>query len=238
MKKILCFTLLMLGGSASVSWAVPVALNGTYFIGGGASVLDGSGGLLSDNFIDTSPPSALPLFGTTFVTSPLNSSAISFAIADQGILVAGSDTVGLGEFATAVTVTNFSGSFITPGGKAQLRLDFANDAFAGDVDSITQALLSFSLAGDGNILFNEDLLFSGTDDQERVFLRTFDLPAGLLGTFDITLSSLSGDFNSAANNTASVGFRIDAVPEPATLPILLSGLGLLAFANRKKVGKR
>lgn len=238
MKKALCFTLLILGGPASVSWAAPVTLNGSYFIGGGASVLDGAGNLFSDNFTDTSPPSTLPLFGTTSVTSPLNSSAISFAIADQGILVAASDTVGLGEFATAATTTNFSGSFITPGGKTQLRLDFANDAFAGNADSITQALLSFSLAGDGNILFNEDLLFSGTDDQEQVFLRTFDLPAGLLGTFDITLSSLSSDFNSAANNTTSVGFRIDAVPEPATLPILLSGLGLLAFANRKKVGAR
>lgn len=238
MKKALSFTLLLLGGSASVSWAAPVELNGSYFIGGGAGILDGAGNLLSDNFTDTSPPSTLPLFGSTSVISPLNSSAISFAIADQGILLAASDTVGLGEFATATTTTNFSGSFTTPGGKTQLRLDFANDAFAGNVDSITQALLSFSLVGDGNILFNEDLLFSGTDDQEQVFLRTFDLPAGLLGTFDITLSSLSSDFNSAANNTTSVGFRIDSVPEPATLPILLSGLGLLAFANRKKVGAR
>ncbi len=235
MKKTLGFILLMFGGAASVSWAVPVALNGTYFIGGGVSILDGAGNLLSDNFTDISPPSNLPLFGVASVTSLLNSSANSFAIVDQGTLVSGTDTVGLGEFVTATTVTNFSGSFITPGGKTQLRLDFANDAFAEGVDSLAQALLNFSLAGNGNILFNEDFLFSGTDDQEQVFLRTFDLPAGLSGTFDITLSSLSSDFSSAANNTTSVTFRIDAVPEPATFPILLSGLGLMALVNRKKL---
>ena len=226
--------LLMFGGSASVAWAVPVALNGTYFIGGGASVLENSGNLLSDNFTDTNPPSSLPLFGTTSVTSPLNSSATSFAIADQGTLVAGTDTVGFSEFVTATTATNFSGSFMAPGGKLQLRLDFANDAFAGSADSLTQALLNFSLAGNGTILFNEEFLFSGTEDQEQVFLRTFDLPMGLSGTFDISLSSLSSDFSSATKNTTSVAFRIDTVPEPSTLPILLSGLGLLGFINRRK----
>ena len=238
MKKTLGFVLLMLGGSVSVAWAVPVTLNGSYSIDGGAGVLDGAGNDISDNFSDTTLLSNLPLFGATSVTSPLNSSAISFAIADQGMLVAGTDTVGLGEFVTAFTVTNFSGSFIALGGKAQLRIDFANDAFAGDTDSIAQALLNFSLTGNGNVLFNEDFLFSGTDDQEQVFLRSFDLPAGSSGTFDITLSSLSGDFNNAANNTTSVAFNIETVPEPATLPILLSGLGLLAFANRKKIGER
>ena len=234
MKKTLGFILLMFGASASVSWAVPVALDGTYFISGGVSILEGTGNLLSDDFTDTNPPPSLPLFGTTSVTSPLDSSAISFAIADSGTLVAATDTVGFGEFVTATTATNFAGSFIAPGGRMQLRLDFANDAFAGSADSLTQALLNFSLAGNGTILFNEEFLFSGTEDQEQVFLRTFDLPTGLSGTFDISLSSLSGDFNNAANNTTSVAFRIDTVPEPATLPILLSGLGLLGFLNRRK----
>lgn len=236
MKKTLGFILLMFGGSASVSWAVPVALDGTYFISGGVSILEGTGNLLSDDYSDTDSTPNVPLFGTASVTSPLDSSAISFAIADSGTLVAATDTVGFGEFVTATTATNFSGSFIAPGGRMQLRLDFANDAFASNVNSIAQALLSFSLAGNGNILFNEDFLFSGTDDQEQVFLRTFDLPTGLSGTFDISLSSLSGDFNSAANNTTSVAFRIDTVPvpEPAILPMLLSGLGLLGFISRKK----
>lgn len=234
MKKILGFVLLVFGGSASVSWAVPVTLNGAYFVGGGVAILDDAGGLLSDNFTDTNPPSILPLFGATSVISPLDSRATAFAIADQGILVAGTDVVGSGEFVTAATATNFSGSFIAPGGKMQLRLDFANDAFAGSIDSITQALLNFSLAENGNILFNEDFIFSGVNDQEWVFLRDFELPVGTPGTFDIFLSSISSDFGSVANNTTSVAFRIDTVPEPATLPILLAGLGLLAFAKSRK----
>ncbi|MEW6305760.1 MAG: PEP-CTERM sorting domain-containing protein [Verrucomicrobiota bacterium] len=229
-------TVLLIGsGYCSMALAVPVALNGQYSIDGKASVLAADGTRFEDSFSDDNLSTPLPLLGTVSVGSDAGSTASALAVADSGSLLAITDTVAGSEFADAGARAIFLGDFTAPGQPLRLRFDIFNDAQVGGVDAFTQAVLSFALAGAGQVLLNETLTFGVADLGQQIVTRDFFLPAGTPGLLDIALFSRSGGFDgAAAGNIFSVAFGLNTVPEPATWFLLIPGLAGMALIGRRR----
>jgi hypothetical protein len=69
-------------------------------------------------------------------------------------------------------------------------------------------------------------------------LFTITLPSGLApGDYTGSFGILGGADGSALDTLATTGFQVSATPEPATMLLLATGLGLLAFVMYRKKGK-
>lgn len=237
MRTFFISAVLVLGGYGSAASALPIALNGQYSVGGQAAVLAADGTLFEDGYTLDSAAMPLPLLGTASVGSDAGSVASTLAAADSGSLLVITDTVANGESADAGAGAIFSGDFSVPGsGPGQplrLSLDITNDAQVGGVEAFAQAILRFALVGAGQVLFDETLVFGPADIGAQTITRDFFLSAGASGLLDVSLLSRSGSFDGAANNTFSVGFDLNTVPEPAVVLNVLAGLALLAWMRRR-----
>lgn len=61
------------------------------------------------------------------------------------------------------------------------------------------------------------------------------LPSGLIpGDYTGSFEILGGANGSALDTLATTGFQVNATPEPGTMPLLATGLGLLAFVVYRK----
>lgn len=69
-------------------------------------------------------------------------------------------------------------------------------------------------------------------------LFTITLPSGLAqGDYTGSFQILGGADGSAFDTLATTGFQVNATPEPGTMLLLATGLGLLAFVMYRKKGK-
>lgn len=227
MNRILVFLTVLIAVGASTAGAVPIPFDSVQFdLLGSADVTDGAGGAIaSDSFGVAAPPTALPVLADANATSPNGGSAFAFAGAEAGFLAVGTEALATAdEGADALVSAAFSGGFTSPGGTLLLRLDFD---FSQVLTGSGSVELVFGIAG---FLAPESLLFDTSGGNSFTLLRLFSPTAGTTATLDLLLTA-SG--NGGAQNLANLGFRIDTVPEPATLLIFLPGLGLLGAVRRR-----
>jgi hypothetical protein len=214
MRKIAAALLLSLGMTSAQ--AVPITFtSSTYFTSAFADV-DGT----SDGPFAISPPDALPIASSASVSGD-GGMAEADAMADDSFLSASTSAStsasSTGSVAQASAVATFFGEFTTPGGSLSLLVDFDSDTADSTLDILWLV--------DGNLL-----PVSGSG-----LFTTDDLPAGLPGTLDITLISTSfadaPDITASNESVVSFALNAAAVPEPATLALVLGGLGLLGLGR-------
>lgn len=205
MNKIVAVLLLGLGIASAQ--AAPITFTSSGYTTFAFADVDGvSDGPITAN----APPDPLPIASSASVTEILGS-ATADASADSLSLAASTSASSTGGVASGSAVSTFLGEFTTPGGPMSLFVDFDSDT-AGSTLDILWFVNGISLPVTGSGLFS-----SG------------DFAAGLTGTLEIVLiSTSSADVTGAtASNASTAAFRLNSVPEPATLALVLGGLGLL-----------
>lgn len=219
MNIILTFLVLALALGVSTASAVPVPFDVAQFdLLGTADVTDAAGGAIdSDGFSVSAPPAPLPAQGDANAASPGGSSAFAFASAGDGFLSVGTEALPVaGETADATSSSTFSGTFTSPGGPLTLRLDFDfSQVLTGGIGTVE---LVFGVAG---FLAPESVLFDTGGGNTLTLLRSFSPASGAAAVLDLLLTA-SG--SGGAQNLGNLAFRIDTVPEPGTLALLLPGL--------------
>ena len=132
---------------------------------------------------------------------------------------------------------------------------FKNNAFIGtsfsDILNLTitpSRNLVASLSGTSNELINFTTfdLYSGFSDGANTLVETGDvisplpqlsfgslISMALSGNYFIKIEGNQSGFSSYNGNISLIEPSLSAVPLPATLPLMLSGLGLLGFARRR-----
>ena len=148
-------------------------------------------------------------------------------------------TLGSGAFATAgpgvgqsvVTSTNIGDISITNQSEAEQTIRLNIDwTLAGDAEVDPPA--NGSALATGSIAYNATS--EGPEDEFESLFVSGDLGEDSLeGLFtdDITLAGLR---STDVTVTTNAGARVDAIPVPAGLPLLLGGLGALAFLHRRR----
>lgn len=212
---------------ASAAEAVPVPFTQVqYDLLGTAEIFDANGNPADDDsFADASPPSVLPLLRDASASSA-DGSAHAFAAVDDGFVAVGTESLpGAGETAFASAAVAFSGEFVSPGGLLQLWLSF-------DVNQILPGAGNVELAFAINGLAPENLLFDMGGSNSFTLLRPFRLSAGATGTLDVLLTATA---EGGSSNLGNLAFRVESVPEPGTLFILLPGIVLMGAVRRRPV---
>ena len=205
--------------------AAPIGFDAVrYDLQGEATVFDGQGGTLDADSFQQSPAAAdLPVLLDASAAGTL-ASAFAQAGAEPGFLQAGTENIPAGgETAETFAVAVFSGDFTSPGGRLLLWLDLDAVQVLTGAGSIE---LLFSATG----LPPESLLLDTDIDAPTSLLRRFSLAAGATGTLELQLTASAAG---GAFNQAGLAFRIEAVPEPGALVLLLPGLGWLGFRRRR-----
>jgi hypothetical protein len=205
--------------------AAPIGFDAArYDLQGEAAVFDGQGGTLDADSFQQSPSAAdLPVLRDASAAGT-QASAFAQAGAEPGFLQVGTESIPAGgETAEAFAVTVFSGDFTSPGGTLLLWLDLDAVQVLTGAGSIE---LVFSATG----LAPESLLLDTDTGAPISLLRSFSLAAGAAGTLDLQLSASAAG---GAFNQAGLAFRIEAVPEPGSLVLLLPGLGWLGLRQRR-----
>ena len=172
---------------------------------------------------DDFPTSALPLL-TSATASSATDTANATAIADQQFLATTADASSATDPAGAGAFATFTGSFVPSGDRPHFTLNFDSQS-SGPGSAANQ--LEFILVADGVTVFDEIFFNSVAID------RDFTLPAGILATLDLTLSSTADALLNDAFSLSSVDFSL-SVPEPSTAFLLLAGAMALAFFRARE----
>lgn len=230
LNRINPFTVAAATLAASLSWgaaAAPITFTSTSY----DTHASAFAGPASDGPDDQSGDPVL--LSSAFVATATDSAAAD-AIADHLFLAASTEAISTLEASGAEAIAGFSGSFFTPGGAFSLWLDFEDfsDALG---DGSAGAELFVTLVVDGLTLFDESYTVS------QLMGADFATAAGLAGLLDITLVSLSDAFGDGSGfNLASADFSLNTVslntvPVPASLALLLAGLGGLTVVQRRAI---
>lgn len=178
---------------------------------------------------DTSPSSPLPIRSDALASNP-PASGFAYAIANEGTFYTFANTIGADGFSSA----RFIGDFISTGDPIDILLDF--DSFGGNTGTLSSAFgnLFVRLTSDGTVNLLQQFFSTG------VFEYIVDVPAGASAQLLISVGSSArslGGGDAASINQLTFSAQTQAVPEPATLTFLLTGLAMLSFFARR-VSKR
>ncbi len=220
---------LLLGLGTAHAQALPLSFASVTY---GATVFADVDGVADGPYDANSPPALLPLVLSASATTP-DGVANANAVADDFLLAASSEAVNTtAASSSASAVARFFGTFTTAGTGLAVNVafeDFIDTLGLADVGSTLFVLLQV----DGATLLDTSYTTS-----ELIGAEFMTLP-GLSGVLDISLVSASAAAaDSSGFNLASAGFSLDSVgvPEPATLGLILGGMGLLGL--RRGAGRR
>ncbi len=213
---------LVLGLAAASVHALPIVFTSSTYTTTALADVDGT----LDAHADDTGLAALPLISSASVDAGGGNLAAAHAVADALLLAASSEAASTGASASAAATTTFLGVFTTGGTGLSLEVLFEDllDALGG---ASAGAELFVLLQVDGVDLFQDS--FSATELIQATFMT---LP-GLAGVLDLTLvSTAAADRAGSGFNLASASFALNSVPEPASLALVLGGLGLLGVGRR------
>ncbi len=94
----------------------------------------------------------------------------------------------------------------------------------GDTRGLGRLFNFGSLFGGGS---NSPFFNGGTSGQNQVLVVAVDPEGAVVGGINVT------DIFTAGDSTAPTGSGVSVVPVPASLPLLIGGIGLLAFIRRR-----
>jgi hypothetical protein len=184
-------------------------------------------GSAADDEADSNPPTDLPLL-TTATVFDADDFASASGIADDGLLGTQADASSPAAFASAVGTSEFIGTFTTT--RRVLQLSLALD-FLDATDPP-----AFSM---GSLV--AQVLHAGTPIAAQLFtdagsvVATFFLPNPGTYTLDLLLTSEADvTAGGSASNASQATFAAQAVPEPRTLMLVLTGLLMLAVPLRRR----
>jgi autotransporter-associated beta strand protein len=169
--------------------------------------------------------------GTLGVTGSLASTG-ALAVNASGNFALGQAAGGSSFLAQTVTTLTLSSSGTTQAAEAALSFNLG----ASGNDSITTGTLTLTLTGTAtgfNLILNDggtlptspETLLTWTSETGLTSVNQIDLTGSSSGITDADLS-IQGD---------SLIFNASAVPEPSTWALLLAGLGLLGWGQRRKI---
>lgn len=219
-------TTLILALGVTAAQAAPIVFTSTDY---STSALAGAGALLDGPNTGNAPP--LPLNTPASVSTTDGDSATATAIADTFFLGASTQATSVLVPADASAVSTFSGAFVTPGGQFSLGVDFLTaTTLTGLADAGAELFVT--------LVVGLDTLFNDSYTASQLIAADFTTAAGLSGLLDLTLVSFANAGDAAggtgagdASNQASARLTFNAVPEPASLALVLGGLGLLGLGR-------
>lgn len=180
----------------------------------------------------------LPISSAADATSDGGDSASAVAFADNPLfLTATSDAFGVSGPASSNAVATFTGLFDALPGLLTLSFD-VESLVEQMANGFGSNLLAVTLEVGGITLFNDILFASGSINQQ------FLLATGGPGLFDLTLISTAdasaGDsaFSLGTVNASLDAVAASAVPEPASVALLMAGLLGLGFMRRGQLPVR
>ena len=222
------FAAVLLGCGVASAHALPINFTSTSYTTSAFADVDGT----SDGpFAGASPPDPLPLISSASVAVDPDNLARANAIADTLLLAASSEAASSGTIGSAAAVSTFLGAFATTGAGLSLQASFEDfiDALGG---ATAGSELFVLLQVDGLDLFQDSFTSS------QIISADFMTLPGLDGLLDITLvSTAAANGAGSAFNLASASISLNSVPEPASLALVLGGMGLLGV-SRASAGRR
>jgi hypothetical protein len=191
------------------------------------------GGVSDGPFDAGAPPSLLSIISSASVTA-VGGSAAANAIADNLLLAASSEAVSSPEVSSATAVSTFLGAFTTLGSGLSLHVNFED--FIDSLGGGSAGSELFVLLQVGGLT-----LLDASYTAAELIGADFMTMAGLPGVLDISLVSVANaEADGFGFNLASADFSLNSVPEPATLALVLGGMGLLGmsrgFGGRRAMG--
>lgn len=239
-RLLMCVCLLL----TTPAWAVPL-LGPDATVTGVASVIDATGNSVSPSYSLDAPAMPFPLTGSVQDgPSALGSVATSDASVSHNL----PDVVQLsavveasaqpGESASADAVAFFSAAFTGSNQSQYLSLSLDRQ-FAQALGTEVVASLAYQILDDGgNLLAADALSFDAFSGGLALRSADFAFGAGLAGRLELQLSASTlsvgqgRGFQQVLAQASVLASPVLAVPEPAMLPTVLLGLGLLAWRRR------